>query len=140
MTDWPEYISHKVVRAAQIFAFSYDESFRPEAAIVIYPNPDGSTTQELFVPNLQAQLDGAQVGDWAIKYTDGYNSISPANAFEEGYTPKYLPEVAKAMDTPERTRHVWRPSRLGHGESQCRHCLMTNREAVILMQVEFCPL
>lgn len=153
MSDWPKYVSHKVVQAAQIIAFSYDEKFRPEAAIVVY-NTDGSMEQEEFRPNLQAQLDGAQVGDWAMKYADGYKSISPAKAFEEGYTPKYLPDEPEATKvsqaaqqvapnqaaTPERTRHVWGPSRLSHGESQCRHCLMTNREAAVLNQMEFCPL
>jgi len=28
--------------------------------------------------------------------------------------------------------HEWVPSTLGHGEMQCKHCLMTNREAWVL--------
>lgn len=33
-------------------------------------------------------------------------------------------------------KHEWGPSRVGHGEQQCIHCLMTNREAMALG--EFC--
>lgn len=29
-------------------------------------------------------------------------------------------------------KHDWGPSRLNHGEAQCRRCLMTNREAMVL--------
>lgn len=29
-------------------------------------------------------------------------------------------------------KHEWGPSRLSHGETQCIHCLMTNREAWVL--------
>lgn len=36
----------------------------------------------------------------------------------------------------EPIRHIWGPSRLGHGETQCTKCLMTNREAWVLG--EFC--
>lgn len=28
--------------------------------------------------------------------------------------------------------HEWGPSRVGHGEAQCLHCLCTNREAWVL--------
>ncbi len=41
-----------------------------------------------------------------------------------------------ALPPVERRRHVWGPSRVGHGETQCVHCLCTNREAWILG--EFC--
>jgi hypothetical protein len=33
---------------------------------------------------------------------------------------------------PPRRKHEWGPSRVGHGEVQCVHCLMTNREAWVL--------
>lgn len=28
--------------------------------------------------------------------------------------------------------HVWVPSPLGHGESMCKYCFVTNREAAVL--------
>jgi hypothetical protein len=31
-----------------------------------------------------------------------------------------------------RQKHEWGPSRLNHGEAQCIHCFMTNREAWVL--------
>lgn len=32
----------------------------------------------------------------------------------------------------KRKTHEWGPSHVGHGEMQCIHCLMTNREAAVL--------
>ena len=34
--------------------------------------------------------------------------------------------------------HDWIPSTLGHGEAMCRCCLITNREAAILGQLNNC--
>lgn len=31
-------------------------------------------------------------------------------------------------------KHDWVPSNLGHGETMCRRCYITNREAAILRQ------
>lgn len=28
--------------------------------------------------------------------------------------------------------HIWVPSKFGHGESMCKHCFVTNREAAVL--------
>ncbi|MBG6209761.1 hypothetical protein IWQ49_004436 [Labrenzia sp. EL_126] len=39
----------------------------------------------------------------------------------------------------ERTRsHEWVPSTLGHGESMCKHCFITNREAAVLGKLNDC--
>lgn len=35
-------------------------------------------------------------------------------------------------------RHAWRRSHVGHGEAQCRHCLITNREAWAIGE-RICP-
>lgn len=35
-------------------------------------------------------------------------------------------------------QHDWVPSMLGHGETMCRNCLVTNREAAVLGMNE-CP-
>lgn len=32
--------------------------------------------------------------------------------------------------------HVWKTSELGHGETMCIHCMITNREAAVLGQHE----
>lgn len=43
-------------------------------------------------------------------------------------------EVVEAQEVspPQPRRHTWGPSHLGHGDAQCTHCLMTNREAWVL--------
>ena len=81
MTDWPEYESHKVVRAAEIVAISYVHGKR-----VLMVCADKGGAAEPFEPNLGNMP--AKVGDYAMLYPDGYKSISPAKAFEEGYTRK----------------------------------------------------
>ena len=35
-------------------------------------------------------------------------------------------------------KHNWVPSTLGHGETMCRDCWMTNREAAALRCTEVC--
>ena len=41
--------------------------------------------------------------------------------------------AAEALaDEPRVIRHDWIPSRLGHGESMCSKCSITNREAAVL--------
>lgn len=35
--------------------------------------------------------------------------------------------------------HDWIPSTLGHGETVCRRCFMTNREAAALGKLNLCP-
>ena len=34
--------------------------------------------------------------------------------------------------------HEWVPSRLGHGETMCARCFVTNREAAVLGLMERC--
>jgi len=38
----------------------------------------------------------------------------------------------------ENTHHVWVPSTLGHGETMCTRCFITNREAAVLGLLNFC--
>ena len=38
--------------------------------------------------NLGGMAERAQIGDYAILYPDGFKSVSPRKAFEEGYTRK----------------------------------------------------
>lgn len=74
------YISHKIVEAAQI--------------VLIGPSlqyPDGHSLG--LDDQTTAHYDGSMfvrykpvVGDYLVRYTDGYESISPKQAFEEGYT------------------------------------------------------
>lgn len=52
-------------------------------------------------------------------------------------TTKTIDQSGNEIVPPKpRRKHEWGPSRVGHGEAQCIHCLMTNREAWVLG--EFC--
>ncbi len=35
-------------------------------------------------------------------------------------------------------QHIWIPSTLGHGETMCKNCLITNREAMVLCCLDKC--
>lgn len=43
-----------------------------------------------------------------------------------------------APDTGAIRQHDWVKSNLGHGESMCRNCLITNREAAVLGRLNKC--
>lgn len=82
MTDWPEYESHKIVRAAKIVGFDTRDTGGKVCAMV----DPGTGVLEVFNPTVAEMLDKAEVGDWAVLYLDGFKSCSPAKAFEDGYT------------------------------------------------------
>lgn len=73
------YRCHKHVKAAQIVAIAHSE--------------DGLATQFLLsgetdprpVPEGE-RFQGATLGSYLIEYEDGYLSVSPQAAFEDGYT------------------------------------------------------
>lgn len=86
MTDWPEYESHKVVRAAKIVRVDRNHGGgRIVSAIFVDP---GTGALERFEPDVPEMGEKAVVGGYAVIYDGGYQSISPAKAFEEGYTRK----------------------------------------------------
>ncbi len=69
-----QFVSHKVVHAAQIIGISHGE---PMGLIL----DDGQT---FFHPGTTKYQP--QVGDYYIIYKDGYRSLSPKLMFDEGYT------------------------------------------------------
>lgn len=81
MSDWPEYVSHKIVRAAKIVSIVIHPG---NGDRTIFVRPANAFETEQFKPNLTNMP--ANVGDWAMLYPDGYKSISPAKAFEDGYS------------------------------------------------------
>lgn len=83
MTDWPTYESHKIVRALPICRVDRGDDGK---IFVTLRHEDG--TKEEFEPTKSQMLDQAEVGGFAILYPDGFKSISPRKAFEEGYTHK----------------------------------------------------
>jgi hypothetical protein len=81
MNDWPEYVSHKVVRAAKIVGIT-------DTGVIMVDPFDGNNAVP-FEPTEPGMSKRANVGDWAMLYPDGFKSISPAKAFEEGYSPHH---------------------------------------------------
>jgi hypothetical protein len=41
--------------------------------------------------------------------------------------------------TDQTNLHDWVRSTLGHGETMCRRCFITNREAAVLGELNHCP-
>ena len=80
-TKMPRYRSHKEVHALKI-------------AQVLVVNPDGSATlviddEGFGHVGVEKEVVSRYMpvpGDYLVVYEDGYRSISPAKAFEEGYT------------------------------------------------------
>lgn len=69
---WKTYESHKVVQAKQITCVVHG---------VVFIDGEGC-----FRPTVPEMADKAKVGDYAVIYADGYQSISPRVAFQDGYT------------------------------------------------------
>ena len=82
MSEWPRYQSHKIVQAAKIVAVTVH--LGRVTAMDVRPVEGGPTEQ--FMPTQEGMADRVGVGDWAMLYPDGFKSVSPAKAFEEGYT------------------------------------------------------
>jgi hypothetical protein len=78
----PQYQSHKVVWAIEIAAAEPGAS---EGTTKITPKDSYYTPFE--VPNEVVARYAPEPGDFFLTYADGYQSISPAKAFTEGYTP-----------------------------------------------------
>lgn len=74
--NWPKFRSHKIVQAARIVHI--------DGAILVDCGADRPL--EPFKPTLAEMAKKAEIGGFAIIYEDGFRSISPAQAFLEGYT------------------------------------------------------
>lgn len=78
----PQYQSHKVVSAAKIAStFAHGDE-----ATLFYIGPEGQRIG-LPVSAEYVQRNNPQVGGYYVRYSNGHESWSPAEAFEEGYVP-----------------------------------------------------
>lgn len=75
----PQFRCHKIVRAAKITAI-YNRGDWHE---LIFGDLTGKVR---FMPLEWIRKHLPVVGGYYVEYTDGYNSFSPSNAFEDGYT------------------------------------------------------
>jgi hypothetical protein len=80
LSPMPAYKSHKTVRAAKITAFR--QNGNPDMPDLVLGEIGDITS---LLPDWH-QKHKPQVGGYLVEYEDGYQSFSPAKAFEEGYT------------------------------------------------------
>lgn len=84
MTDWPKYVSHKIVSALPITGIT------PGGVILV------GAHHIPFEPTEPAMAKRAEVGGYAVIYEDGFRSLSPKKVFEEGYKRFTLPSVERS--------------------------------------------
>lgn len=80
-TPMPRYVCHKEVYALKIIGISLDG----ELAFGMPNNPDVRHSFKLM-PRDWLDKHNPEVGGYYVVYKDGYESYSPAKAFEDGYT------------------------------------------------------
>ena len=80
MTDWPRYRCHKYVEALLIAEVNVD------AASIVWMVPDNRSFPEFSVDSDFVMKHRPEPGGYFLRYDDGYESWSPADPFEAGYT------------------------------------------------------
>lgn len=87
VNDWPKYKSSKVVSAVKVI------SYKAEGGMMVLENGHYTLTCqgpsgpfEILVPRNVFHRYAAEPGDWLVSYEDGYLSVSPALAFDNGYS------------------------------------------------------
>lgn len=73
------YQCHKRVQAAKIVAISVSQN----GITLTYDDGHGET---IYNDDKRIARYSPAVGDYLVEYEDGYQSFSPAKAFEDGYT------------------------------------------------------
>lgn len=77
----PLYRCHKVVRAAEIAEWGPSEDGEIRVAVL-----DGEEARFVTVPRAVFARHAPQAGDFLVVYEDGYVSVSPRQAFLDGYS------------------------------------------------------
>jgi hypothetical protein len=82
-TEWPKYVSHKVVQATPIIRIDKGVTALP----LLFVNPsNGREPPEPFFPTEPQMATRCQVLDYAMIYRDGYRSVCPKQEFDAGYS------------------------------------------------------
>jgi hypothetical protein len=86
----PRWKCHKEVEAAKILRVEagYDVAHNKDAFALVLINPE-MTSGKGWVARVSHDFikkHNPQVGGYYVRYEDGYESYSPAEAFEKGYT------------------------------------------------------
>lgn len=80
----PQYRSHKVVRAGKIVAIKMTGS--GSFAKVVLEVPGAHELVEVPIEPAYYRKHDPQIGGYYVVYDDGYESWSPKEAFEAGYS------------------------------------------------------
>lgn len=89
--EMPKYQSHKIVHALQIERVEKDteiasrEGRETDGSAWIYPVDEGFAPFK--VDHAYVRKHDPQAGGYFVVYPDGYQSWSPKEAFESGYSP-----------------------------------------------------
>lgn len=78
-TEMPRYKCHK-----EVWALKIEDVKRLGGQAVIFPAEEGYAPFD--VSEEYVTKHNPQPGGYFVVYEDGYNSFSPAEAFEDGYT------------------------------------------------------
>lgn len=89
--EMPRYVCHKTVWALKI------KTVVPQTEGDGLLTPDDSRYAPFMVPAEYMSKHKPVAGGYYVVYKDGYKSFSPAQAFEDGYTPETL---ARAIGYP----------------------------------------
>jgi len=83
MSDLPKYKCNKVVEGAKITDVNvYDSDANAELTLDVNGEDVVINVSGVYIDRHQPRAGG-----YYVKYKDGYESFSPAEAFEEGYSP-----------------------------------------------------
>ena len=93
LVELPKYKCHKEVWAFKIGAINLDsdaaktENRETDGSAIILPEPTISPNPPFYVMVNRNYLTKhkPEIGGYYVRYKDGYESFSPAQAFEEGY-------------------------------------------------------
>lgn len=133
--ELPRFKCHKVVQAFKIIQIDTDPA---QPATVL--RGDGGIS--LKVPDDYLAKQQARVGGYWVKYDDGYESYSPAEAFEAGYAkkPTPLPPDQPAVTLQARIKNDFVYHAPKPGQPETYAYIRDQAKQLALELTELCPL
>lgn len=131
--QYPAYRSHKTVQAFKIKSIAQTEAHVaiPGGSWKLYPE-DG-TLHPAHVTHAWYEKHQPAVGGYLVQYADGYQSFSPAKAFEEGNTliggePSIYQPAIRALERAADTCEHNAPIHATEGNAEQAACSKANGE------------
>ena len=81
----PKYKSHKTVEAFKITSIIQRAQDSDETKVAVLASDPGGEICAVDVDQAYLDKHNPQIGGYYVRYPDGYESFSPADAFEDGY-------------------------------------------------------